>query len=55
MRIPSDQTHFIHTIEHLAAARRELWDAVKNDDPVYMESVFESIDESIKSIARVLR
>lgn len=55
MKIPSDQTHFIHALEHLAAARRELWEAVKQDDPTYMVKVFESIDDSIRRIASVIR
>lgn len=56
MMIPSDQTHFIHAIEHLAVARRELWEAVKNEDSTdYMTPVFESIDDSIRRIASVIR
>jgi|LGVF01.2.fsa_nt_gb uncharacterized damage-inducible protein DinB len=53
MRIPSDQTHLIHALENLTVARRELWESIKNDpDNLYMESVFESIDDVIKHIAR---
>jgi len=53
MRILSDQTHLLNALENLTVARRELWEAVKNDpDNLYMESVFESIDDAIKHIAR---
>jgi|LGVF01.2.fsa_nt_gb hypothetical protein len=56
MSIPSDQTHFIHTIEHLAAARRELWEAVNDQSSKeQMTPVFESIDDSIRRIASVIR
>jgi len=56
MNIPSDQTHFIHALEHLAAARRELWEAVSTQSSKeYMTPVFESIDDNIRRIASVIR
>lgn len=55
MRQPSDQTHFIHAIGHLAEARRELWESMKDGENSSSEPIIESIDNSIRRIASFIR
>jgi hypothetical protein len=56
MITPEEQTHLIHALEHLAAARRELWEATKNvDSPAHLEDTIEPIDTTIKRVASMIR
>jgi hypothetical protein len=56
MKMPEDQIHFIHALEHLEVARRELWEATKNwDSPAYVEDTIEPIDSTIKRVASMIR
>lgn len=56
MKMPEDQIHLLHALEHLAAARRELWEATKEwDSPAYVEATIEPIETTIRRVASMLR
>jgi len=55
MTMSEDQTHLIHAIEHLAAARTELDMVRKEDRPMAVKHSIGLITDSIRETASIIR